>query len=494
MGVRDVHKEFEQMRTRWKACRDTSEGEHAVHAAADEYLPRLSREANDEYARRKAMTPFFNATWRTIAGLQGMMFRKPPKVELPSALADFQKDVDLGGTPLFSFTQEIVEEALTVGRVGVLVDYPQVEPGLTLADRQSRNLRAMMCTYKAESIYNWRTQRIDGQLKLTQVRLTEEEEVPDGEFDVKCEPRWRVLDLVDGKYRQRLYKKDAKGLDEQVGQDVFPQMNGAPLNFIPFVIIGVDCVGTDVDAPPLIDLVTTNLHHYRQATSYERGCFFSGLPTMFVSGVEARGPEEASNEIAIGGPVANLLPNPDSKAYYVEVVSKFEALRTNLEDKKREMAILGARMLEGGKASGGGVEAAETVARRQSGEESVLSNMAQTVSEGLERALNWVARWEGVAETCTLQLNRDFLPTPMSAQELSALVTAWQNGAISSETLFDNLKAGEIIDDDDDFEEEQAKITADGLNLAAQQAQLGAMLPPQQGTTPPEDPSAGQPT
>jgi hypothetical protein len=46
----------------------------------------------------------------------------------------------------------------------------------------------------------------------------------------------------------------------------------------------------------------------------------------------------------------------------------------------------------------------------------------------------------------------------LSGQELTALVGAWQAGAFSQETLFDNLSQGQIIMDGKDFETEMAQI------------------------------------
>lgn len=460
------------MYDRWQKCRHAAEGEHAVHAEGAKYLPMLKEEQADAYALRLMMTPFFNATWRTIVGLKGMIFRKAPTSNLPSLLTEAAKDIDLAGTTLLGMAQEVVEEALTVGRVGLMVDFPATEPGLTLADLKNRGLRTLMSLYKAESVYNWKESRVNGITTLTQVRMEETFCLNDDEFEPASEKRWRILDLFEGKYRQRVYRLNEKGEEVQVGGDIYPLMNNEPMNYIPFVFIGVDCVGPDVDTPPLIDLVTTNFHHYLQATSYERGCFFSGLPTMFVYGVSAK-----DTTISIGGSLANVLASPEAKAEYVEVASKFEALRTNLEDKKKEMAVLGARMLEGGK-SGGQTEAAETVARRQSGEESVLSSMAQSVSQGLERALQWFAAWEGATGNVVYQLNRDFLPMTMTPGEISALMAAWQGGGISQETLFENLKQGEVIRDDKTFEEEQDLIANGQLNFAQMQAFMNEQLNP----------------
>ena len=457
MNIKTPHKEYQDMEDRWELCRAEYEGEHGMHEEGEKFLPRLHEESNDAYNARLALTPFFNAFYRTIVGLKGMLFRKPPKVEVPEAIADMTADIDLEGNSLTSLAQEVADEVLTVGRVGLLVDYPQTNPNATRADAAALNYRPMIKLYEAEAAYNWRTDYVNGAKVLSRVQLEEEEEVidPDNEFKVKCEKRYRVLDLFEGKYRQRLFKHSGNAQDigeaVQIGEDIFPTMNGAPMEFIPFLFIGADCVGSDVEAPPMIDLATTNLHHYMQATSYERGCFFSGLPTMFVSGVSA----DDGYEIAIGGAIANLLPRPDSRAYYVEVTGEFVALRTNLEDKKREMAVLGARMLEQQKS---GVEAAETIARRQSGEESVLAAMSMTISEGISRALQWFSDWAGANGEAYIELNRDFLPAGMSSQELAGLIAAWQSGAISQQTLFENIKAGEIIAADVTFEEEQARI------------------------------------
>lgn len=464
MSVKSQHADYSAMVSRWKQCRDAAEGEHAVHEAGELYLPKLSEEKPESYALRRAMTPFFGATWRTISGLRGMMFRKPPVVDVPAALDEVIKDIDLAGTTLQGLAQDVAIEALTVGRVGLMVDYPlEATPGMTKLDADRLKLRTSIAMYKTESIINWREKRVNGSAVLSMVVLKENAELPaDNEFEIVIEERYRVLDLLDGKYRQRVFKVDKNGRDEQIGDDVFPLMNNKPLDYIPFVFIGVDCIGPKVEAPPLIDLVTMNFKHYGQATSYERGCFFSGLPTLFVTGHNSD-----DTKIYIGGSLANVLPQPDAKAYFVEVQSEFNALRTNLQDKQQAMAVLGARMLESQKA---GVESGDAIARRQTGEESLLSCMSQTISMGVTVALKWLAAWESADGDVKVELNRDFLPASMDAQMLTALVGAWQSGAISQNSLFYMLKQGEIIEDGIDFEEEQGRIDTAPPVLSGQPA------------------------
>lgn len=450
--VKNTHAKYDLMLPEWTKCRDAACGERAVHLAAEKYLPRLEEEEDASYQLRLNMTPFFNATWRTITGLKGIMFRKAPSANVPNAMLPFMDNIDLTGSDMSTLSQEVAEEALTVGRVGLMVDYPTLpEDAITQADVDLLGLRTLISVYKTENIINWRTKRVNGALVLSMVVLTEETEIEVGEFEHKSETRYRVLDLINGVYRQRLFRIDEKSDEDELLEEFYPQMNNAPLGYIPFVFIGVDSVTSEVDDPPLSDLVSVNFKHYGQATSYERGCFFSGLPTMFVTGV----PEDRDEPIYIGGATANVLPNPQATAFYAEIKGDFTALRNNLTDKKSEMAALGARMLEETKA---GVEAAETVARRQVGEESILSAMARTISQGLTQALKWFAAWQNIEGEVVYELNRDFLQAKMDAATLTALMGAWQAGGISYQTFFNNLKQGELIKDEVTVEEEQARI------------------------------------
>ena len=89
---------------------------------------------------------------------------------------------------------------------------------------------------------------------------------------------------------------------------------------------------------------------------------------------------------------------------------------------------------------------------------------------GVTVALQWLTAWEGVDGDVKVELNRDFLPASMDAQMLTALVGAWQNGAISQNSLFHMLKQGEIIEDGIDFEEEQGRIDTAPPVLSGQPA------------------------
>lgn len=463
-GVRTQHPDYAVAVNSWKRCRDAAEGEKAVHAAREEYLPKLAEEKEADYLKRLKRTPFFNATWRTISGLSGMLFKKSATVEVPSSVLPLLDDCDMAGTSLMVFVKSLVRESLEVGRSGVLVDYTQAGKGpLTVAQAQAMGLRPFLQKYPAESIINWKTAKTNGSVVLSMVVLQESEPVGGNEFSHETEPRYRVLDIAEGKYRQRIFRINDKDEDEQVGEDFFPLMNGSPMTSIPFMFVGADHSGPEVEAPPMIDLVDMNLHHFSVSADYEHGCHFSGLPTLFISGYSpSLDPGKPDQTIYIGGPTANCLPSPDAKAYIVQTSRGFDDLRTNLEDKKAQMAILGARMLESQKKA---AETSDTVAQHRKGEESMLSNIGETISSSITRALLWLTEWAGADSSAVkYELSKDFSATGMTAQELTAMVGAWQAGmpGYSDQNVFDQLQARGVIEEEVLFEEEQSRISEKG--------------------------------
>jgi hypothetical protein len=271
--------------------------------------------------------------------------------------------------------------------------------------------------------------------------------------------QYRVLDLAppeDGTgglvYRVRVFTVNAK--DEDVLMSTaYPMIKGKHLTALPFYPISTDSVEICPDTPPLTDLVDINLSHYRTNADYEHGCHFTGLPTPVISGYT---PDKEGQSFGIGSMTAWVFPRPDAKASYLEFTGQgLKALEANLTRKETQMAVLGARMLESKQSNG---DSQGGAAINMGGEQSLLASIAQAASIGIERALTMFTRFAGSDQPAKFRLNKDFFPMPMPALTLTALVASWQNGAISYQTLFNNLQRGEVIDIDQTIEKELAKM------------------------------------
>lgn len=457
--VNHRHREYNEYAPLWKRARDVLEGQDAVHKAGEAYLPKLKDQEETDYKAYVKRAGFYNASWRTIAGLLGMMFRKPPTTELPGQIETYADDIDMAGTSLETFARDVALEVLSVGRVGILVDHPAVDgvQPLSVAAAEALGLRPMLKTYKAESIINWKYGRVRNHWVLVQVVLEEEIEEADGPFKTDEVTQWRVLSLDEsGFYRQQVYRRlKAEGEFEQIGDDVYPMIGSRNLDFIPFYIVGSDGVDSEPEEPPLIDLFDLNLSHYRTNADYEHGCHFTGLPTAVVSGYIAG---EGDGKLYIGSQAAWVFPDPAAKASYLEFTGQgLGALKDNLDRKEQQMAVLGARMLAD---ETGQVETLGATQIKRSGENSVLAAIATAISEAIERSLTVFALWAGAAGEVVYQLNRDYNPAMLDAAQLTALTKSVQAGMISHETLFDLMKRADLIEPEVTFEAEQERIAS----------------------------------
>ena len=458
------HSDYAAALPRWTKCRDAIEGEDAVHKAGEQYLPRLKGQENDEYLAYVKRTPFYNATARTVDGLVGMLFRKDPSVEVPEAMSGVTSDMTLTGCDFNELAEIVAREVIGVGRLGLLVEYPSVDNStMTKAQAAAINLRPYVAQYKAESILNWRVERINNAMQPTMITLMESVVVWDGEFESKQVAQVRALLLTEGKYLQRLYRKNAKDEWEQFGDDIVPLKRGQPLSSIPFVIFGPAHNDMAVQKPPVYDLVTLNLSHYRTTADLEHGAHFTGLPTPVITGYRAG----ADEKFSIGSAIAWVFPEKEADAKYLEFTGQgLDALEKRLQSKEAGMAAIGARMLAPEKKQ---AEAEGTVQLRHAGEGAVLGTIGDMIEQGFARLLAIMAEWEGISGTIEVDFNDEFVDSVLDAPAVLALVKAWQSGAMSFDSLFWNLKQANFIDEERTVAEERDAIKNDGVPNAKKQ-------------------------
>lgn len=488
MPVDTKHKLYDARLRQWERCRDALGGEDAVHAKSVAYLPKLTDQHEDDYQAYLKRAGWYNATARTVSGLKGMLLRKPPAVDVPESVKPLLDDVTLAGDPFQTFLSEVCQEILALGRVGVLVDYPDAQsvPGVTLADARRLNLRPTMQLYCAESITNWRIQTMNNKPTLTRVVLAETylEEKDDFTGD-EC-PQFRVLklDAESGYYVVEVWRKTntmVQGVPTSgwaVWNTFSPFMNNKPLDFIPFQFISGFNLDPRPDRPPLLDLVDVNYSHYRTTADYEHAGHFVGLPTPVISGYK---PENPNDKMYIGSQAAWALPDPAAKAYFLEFTGQgMDGLAKVLDRKEQQMAVLGARMLEQ-QGTRKAVESADTQSIKRKGEEAMLSDVSQTISLGMTNATIWFCEWAGAPGEAKVDLNRDFYPVNLTPQELDALTNAHQGGDISDEEYFEALQEGEVIDPELTFEEHQQQLLDSAPKLGMGDLGLGGIGGPGTG-------------
>ncbi len=479
MPVNTTHPEYDANLSAWSRARDVIAGEDAVKSAGERYLPRLESQTDEEYDAYRARASFYNATARTADAFLGLVFRRPPFVKLPEklcaigkGLAEFCNDADMLGTPLASYAKNVVKEVVVVGRAGTLVDW----------EGENEN-RVYVSLYAVENILNWRVERINGRNVLTLVVLYEptggKVEPAQGEedFGSKTREQIRVLKLVAGEMNsenkrmsyscqvdlwQREEKKSKREQREwKLVETRIPLRLGKPLPLVPFVFHSPRHFMPDVEKLPLADVIGVNLDHYRLDADYKHGMHFTALPTAWVSGFDK------SSTLRIGSSTAWVTETPGATAGFLEYTGQgLTTFERAMDRDEGLMAVLGARLLESQKKVG---ETAQAIELRQSGENSILGNIANSVSASLTQMLRWAYWWNSTEaspddvtnEQIIMELNTDFSTKGMSAQELTAVVSAWQNGALSRDSMLQLFRRGEILPEGRTNEDETNLIQAE---------------------------------
>lgn len=146
---------------------------------------------------------------------------------------------------------------------------------------------------------------------------------------------------------------------------------------------------------------------------------------------------------------------PDAK-YVGPSGSGIAAHRTAIQDERDNAIAAGARIFDSSKKA---AESGEALRLRYAAQTATLTSIAQASAQGLEQALRYVAIMIGAdPEKVVVKPNIDFMDASLDPAAAEALVRMWQNGAISYETLYENLQRGELASAERNHEEELTMI------------------------------------
>lgn len=480
MPVDTPRSDYNELLPKWQRLRDCANGRDAVLKAGKLYCPDLpgaegpgqsigpssptvgSNSANADY---RARGNFYNATARTVQGLNGAVFQDPPEVEMLESLKVMLDDITLTNVPFETFAAESGKEVFLTGRMGVLVDMP-VAPKRDDGQPMPVDMRPYCLIYKAEDIINWRSERRGGDEVLTMVVLhecVEDYDEADPFVCIVCE-QYRVVMLDEfGKCIVQKWqkKKDATGKEtkdfEKTAEGDVPLLRrGEQLTFVPFIFLGALQPGPDLEHPPLLDLADVNLAHWRNSVDYEYGLHLVALPTPWVAG--AKGTSDAPMKM---GPSVVWDLDVNGKAGMLEFAGTgLGALVVAMDEKKKQMASLGARLLEDPTSN---AQTATEVKMRHTGDVATIKTIAGALEMGLSQVLQICVWWQTTDtlpsdSEANVELNKDYLDVRATPQEMQVALTMLQAGEISYETFYNLLRTGGWAREGVDAAQEQKDI------------------------------------
>lgn len=448
------HPAYNEFSDEWRLVGDCVDGERAIKRKGSRrmvYLPHPSSdwEKTDPQLSRYegyiSRAPFVNATGRTLQGLLGIAFAKPVKVELSGELGYLARDVDGQGLSLTQLMRDALSQNLQKGRAGILTDYTGT------GDQAVANTgRALLRLYKAGQIINWRV--TGGKTSLVVLAEVEAVDLPD-EFRLVLRRKWTELRLINGLAYFRIWREGQDNGITTTELTPFRDRSGAQLEELPWAWIGANNNDHTPDAPPLSDIAWLNVKHYQAEADIAEIAHQTGNPTVTATGLtETWADKYLASGIRTGSGAGVLLPVGGK----LEIV---QAEDRNLpvvvaERREKQMAMLGAKLVERGTSARTATQAADEAQT----DNSILSLCVGNVEDAVNRALTFVEAFTGGAGV--VAINKRYEVSQLDSQAITALLGAVQTGKLLLVDFIRYMQSIGIVDPTADPEEIETTLRA----------------------------------
>ena len=439
------HPLYKLFTTDWETMRDCYAGERTVKERGMKYLPATSGMVLDgmspnqkgwaAYNAYRGRAVFHDFVKDGVLYYIGMMYQKPPSINIPKKLEPMRDCATLQHEGLEQLLRKVNEQQLVAGRFGLMLDMP-TNPIVT----PERPLLPYIATYNAEAITNWDVGTRDeiDVPKLNMVVLDESGYKRVGQFEWKMQKAYRVLGLgqfeedeAKGLYMQALFSGEEVTFD--ASQMFAPNIMGKTLDEIPFAFVNAQDNLPHPDYPPLLGLANIALAIYRGEADYRQNLFMQGQDTLVVIG----GKDEDTYRTGAGS-VINLRPGQggvDAKFIGVTATGLAEQRQALENDKMAARNKSGSLIDTRSKAK----ESGEALATRVAAQAATLNALGNAGAKALEYILKCAAKWVGAdPEEVEVQPNTEYTEEQFLAADLQALVAAKNQGApLSWETIHD---------------------------------------------------------
>jgi hypothetical protein len=455
MPITSTHPEYDARLARWQRNRALWGGQDAVKALRTVLLPDdnaddPSPEARQRYQRLLDRATLLPVARRTALGYRGMVMRLAPAIELPPQLEYLLEDADGNGTSLAALAALALTEAIVVGRLALLAEYPRTDgEALTAAQVAARNLRARIALYPAESLDNWRTDSLGAYHMAKLVEATDEASEAD-EFGHSPGVQYRVLRLRPDGYTQELLD-DTGGIVEP---EAYPlQADRSRWPRIPLQVV-------DADAP-LSGVVDLNVTHYQLTADLLKNLHLHSGALMTVASQDTLDTFMQANPqgVVLGGGDRGLWLGAGGSLQLHQVMPA-DAVATELGRIEQQMLMVGAHLI-----TPSVQETAEAARIDAESRSCALLDVVDVVSEAIEAALEDCARYMGAdPDAVRFALNRELYPQGTDVQALMLQIQLLDRGVVAvSDVRAELRQAGMIAPDrtDDDIDAE----AGDGADL-----------------------------
>jgi len=456
--------DYARMALKWPMLDSLLGGTQAMRIAGELLLPREPKEDVLSYTVRLNRSFLFNGYGDTVDKLSEKPFAKSVTMQgdVPEQLQSIQTDVDRTGKDITQFAKELMREAVIRGLTHILVDYPKMPPGISLAEEQAMDVRPVFVHIRPKNLIGWKSEIMpNGKERLTQIRILEVRKEDKGNYGTQDVNYIRVYNVDTWE----LWREEDGDTKEQNSKTWVKVDEGThTFGAVPLETVYFSRKEFMTAEPPLEDLAWTNLAHWH-SSSDQRACLrFARIGILFAKGFSD---SEIEKGITIGPSSLVSTTNDQASLQYVEHDGK--ALGAGVDDLKKleqQMVSLGLQPL----VERVGSQTATQKVIEETKTHTMIESWVRAIELALENAYDMAAKWSGLSpmpDEFEIDVNSDFGISVRGAQDITVLAQLRQQGDLSRKTLLRETQLRGIISDSVDINQEILDIQNEPPPLGA---------------------------
>lgn len=442
----------------WDKVDAILDGYETVKAAGTDFLPKFNDESHTDYTKRLDLTKFTNIYRDVAEGLASKPFQNEVGIignEVPQEILDFAENVDAAGNNLTIFSSETFFNGINGGIDWIFVDYPNVsgERVMSLQEARRANIKPFWTHVLGRNVLEVRTTVIGSKQVIDFMRVLEpHDDSPD---------RVRVFMLVDGVVEWELYEKveEAKKVEDQAVLVDSGSLSIPIIPFVPFITGRKEGNGWSI-RPPMRDAVDLQVELYQEESALKFIKTMAGYPMLAANGVKPEKDESGQAKKIAVGPMRVLYSAPDGNgnhgqwSFIEPNANSMEFLKKSIDSTKQDLRELGRQPLTALSSQLTTVTTSIAAGKAKS----AVGAWALILKDALENAFLLTTLYMGIEYEPEVYIYTDFDNVSDSNADIDNLLTARQNGDLSQETLWAEMKRRKVLSPEFTAEDEYARI------------------------------------
>lgn len=422
------------------------------------YLPRWPKEDKEDYKKRLAVATLLPAYEETINQNVGRVFAEPIQLgeNVPDALREFAKNVDLEGSRLDVWAQAFFSLAMQYGLSHALVDYPRVdaEQVKTKADEKATGARPYVTMLNPRQVIGWKSKMVAGKVQLTALRI-KEVVVEDGDDfgQTKVE---QIRLLTPGLVQ--IYRKAT--VDNAQANWALHEEWQTSRQDITLVTLYTKRTGFMCGSPPLLNMALLNVKHWQSQSEQDNILHVARVPILTVFGLGD------GEELVIGSSSATQFSDRQTQGLeYVEHTgTSIASGKASLTDLVEQMRQAGAKLLRTDNTS---TKSVDQTSEEKMQEQSPLYTMATSLEDAIDNILQIMAEYIGESEggNVDVRTELDVESKEFNPPAALAIQSLRQGGDIRRVDAIKSLQKLNIIDADADPDVVLSELLTESASL-----------------------------